>query len=71
MTLEELTNLSLTELLSQPPSISKALVVAMSGLYFDGGHHKQWFLEKVIEALDSDLAMVLNEFGDWKDGIAP
>lgn len=71
MTITELMNLGIDELLGQPPSVSKALAIAMSGLYFDGGHHKQWFLEKVIEALDSDLAMVLNEFGEWPGGIAP
>ncbi len=71
MTLKELLDLRIGELEKLPPSISKALALAINGLYFDGGHHKQWFLEQVIEALGSDLAMVLTEIGNWEDGIAP
>ena len=51
-TVIDLLDLGLDELCKQPPSTEKALALAITGLYCDGGHHKQWFLEKVIEALE-------------------
>ena len=51
MTVMELLDLEIDELGKQPPSIEKARAWAIIGLYIDGAHHKQWFLEQVIEAL--------------------
>ena len=49
--------------------------LAVSGLLTDGGHHKQWFLEEILKALDYDLATIRQNLAiqgyDWEDGIAP
>lgn len=70
-TAESFLNMSLGEMEKQPPSYELALAWAIDGLYCDGGCHKQWFLERIIEALGDDLACVVVSHGDWEDGIAP
>ena len=35
--------------------IEKAKELATNGLQTDGGHHKQWYLEEILKALDVDL----------------
>ena len=57
-----------------PPGQEKAAQWAVYGLFTDGGHRKQWFLEQVLVALDVDLADVIIQFeedGEWEPGIAP
>lgn len=61
-----------------PLSVEKAVNHAIGGLLTDGGHHKQWALEKVLESLGIDLdelRSVLSEGEDggydWEEGIAP
>lgn len=47
---------------------------AVEGLLTDGGHHKQWYLERILEALGYDLIQIQNELQpsyDWEEGIAP
>jgi len=56
--------------------VEKAQELAVDGLFTDGGHHKQWYLERVLEALGVDLqAMRLEQLQegwmDWEEGIAP
>jgi deoxyribodipyrimidine photolyase len=55
--------------------IEKAIDLATDGLLRDGGHHKQWFLEEILKALDVDLDqlrkdLLANDY-DWEEGIAP
>jgi hypothetical protein len=53
----------------------KAKEYAISGLLTDGGHHKQWCLERVLEALGYDLEQIRAELQkddyDWEPGIPP
>jgi len=53
----------------------KAKEYAICGLLTDGGHHKQWCLERVLEALGLDLEIIRKELQaedyDWEPGIAP
>ncbi len=55
--------------------IEKIRELAIDGLLTDGGHHKQWYLEKIIVELGFDLEKIrekLNEEDyDWEKGIAP
>ncbi len=63
-----------------PLSVARAVNFAISGLLNDGGHHKQWALEQVLESLGIDLKELRSvlmesenedEQYDWEDGIAP
>lgn len=56
---------------SDDKRLSNAINLAIEGLFCDGGHHKQWYLEEVLRALGVDLAVVLMDEGDWEDGKAP
>lgn len=49
------------DILKMPNGEEKAKQLAISGLLFDGGHHKQWFLERIIEALGYSLDDVRRE----------
>jgi len=56
--------------------IDKALSLGEEALYTEGGHHKQWYIERIMEALGADLedmAQVLTRWGrgEWEKGIAP
>ena len=56
--------------------VEKAQELAVDGLFTDDGHHKQWYLERVLEALGVDLqAMRLEQHEEkwlvWDEGIAP
>ncbi len=55
--------------------IAKAIDMATEGLINDSGHHKQWYLEQVLLALDVNLdtlrAELLSEDYDWETGIPP
>lgn len=62
------------EVLQQIIDKEKAKELAVEGLLTDSGHHKQWFLERILEALGYDLAQIYDELQpdyDWEDGIAP
>lgn len=58
-----------------PNGIEKAKEYAVAGLVTDGAHHKQWCLERVLEALGFDLAQLRAnlkaEDYEWDEGIAP
>ena len=48
----------------------------IEGLLTDGGHHKQWFLEKILsQYLAHNLDQIRKELQDegfeWEPGIAP
>lgn len=53
----------------------KIVDLCLRGLYIDGGHHKQWFLEEILKLIidvDSfNTLQYVKEMGDWEDGIAP
>lgn len=66
--------MNLAYILALPQSKEKAMSLAINGLLTDGSHHKQWFLERILEALGYDLAQIRDELlpeYDWEDGIAP
>lgn len=58
-----------------PPGPDKAIQLVVSGLLTDGGHHKQWFLERIAEALGYSVDYLrekLQELDyDFDEGIAP
>jgi hypothetical protein len=60
---------------AMPIGPEKAALHAVNGLMIDGGHHKQWSLARVLEALGVDLSQLrdsLTAMGyDFDDGIAP
>jgi len=49
--------------------------VAIGGLLTDGGHHKQWYLEKILGLVVDDVDAVKQELllegYEWEAGIAP
>ena len=49
--------------------------VIVAALETDGGHHKQWYLEQLLEMLGFDKEAVRREEEkqdySWEDGIAP
>ena len=49
--------------------------LAINGLETDGAHHKQWYLEQILIALDLNLEQLHSEEQsndyDWEPGIAP
>ena len=65
----------LTTVFSMPPGTVKAALLATYGLTIDGAHHKQWFLEQIIESLGVSLPQLREQAikGDWEweAGIAP
>lgn len=57
--------------------MEKVVYLAIQGLYVDGGHHKQWYVERILEAAGVDLeelhrvtTMECNA-PDWEKSIAP
>jgi len=57
------------------PEVKKIFNLAVDGLLTDGSHHKQWYLEQIIEVLrieKKDLRQWLREQDyDYDDGTAP
>lgn len=57
--------------------LEKVVYFAIEGLYVDGAHHKQWYLERILEASGVDLnelkrIVTLEENAlEWEKGIAP
>ena len=49
--------------------------LCLKGLYTDGAHHKQWYLEEILRAATSEetlgILKYVKEMGDWEDGVAP
>jgi len=69
-------DVSLDDVLNMEPSAEKAIQLAVYGLCTDGGHHKQWFLEQILEALGIDprepsKALTEDGYEPWEPGIAP
>lgn len=55
--------------------IMDAIDFLLDGLLTDGAHHKQWYIEQALLALNIDLKTIAAELalGDcaWEPGIAP
>ena len=66
---------SLKEILDLPSGPEKAILLCADGLLTDGAHHKQWYLERILEALGVDLKQVWETMQadgyDLEEGIAP
>jgi len=46
--------------------------ICVEGLCTDGGHHKQWYLEKILKKLmEPSVFEKLRKHLDWEGGIAP
>lgn len=57
---------------NRPTFLNMARTFAIDALYTDGAHHKQWYLEKILELLSVNLKAVRIEQGEWtKKGIEP
>ncbi len=69
--------MGIEDILKMPNGEEKAKELAISGLLGQVGEgwHKQWYLERILEALGYDLAKIREELQsedyDWEDGIAP
>ena len=50
------------ELLPKPEPMEKAKDLAIDGLFTDGAHHKQWYLEQILETLGINLDQLAEEF---------
>jgi hypothetical protein len=63
------------ELLPEPELIEKLRDLAIDGLLTDGGHHKQWYLERIVETLGINMDQLVEEIeslgGELEPGIAP
>ena len=44
--------------------------LSLDALYTDGAHHKQWYLEHILNNVCKVLALGVGD-KDWEDGIAP
>ncbi len=59
----------------QKDAVQSAIDFAISGLLTDGGHHKQWYLERILLDLGVDLVELKRELAgddyEWEPGIAP
>ena len=49
--------------------IETAANLAIDGLYIDGSHHKQYYLEQILDALNYNLLSVRDSEGEWEPGI--
>lgn len=67
--------MKLVDILAMPNGLDKAKELAIDGLLTDGGWHKQWFLEKILESLGVDLVTLRKELQtedyDWEPGTPP
>ena len=69
--------LSLGKIMDLEPGNRKAIALAEHGLFYDGGHYKQWFLEQVLLALGIDVDALDakwiqdEEYGSFERGISP
>jgi len=74
-------NIGFDDVARLPPGLEKAAQWLEYALGWPGEHHKQWFMERALEALEVDLAPLAEELrelgsgtvdGDaWRPGIAP
>lgn len=52
--------------------VKAALVLALEGLTTDGAHHKQYYLERIVETLGVSIEKFTEQNGvEWERGIAP
>ena len=67
--------MTFSEILAMPKGQDKAIALATEGLMIDGTHHKQWFLERILEALEINLSalreVLQGQDYDWEDGTEP
>jgi hypothetical protein len=67
--------MTLDELRHVLPGQAKAIELAIRGLGTDEAHHKQWYLEQILEALGMNLGTLRLEAKElgwpWESGIAP
>lgn len=59
----------------------RALALAVDGIFTDGGHHKQWYLDQIVRVITGDnyeQYVATEKDGEdgpetylWEEGIAP
>lgn len=58
--------------MSQTEALRKSIAIKLllDGLHADGAHHKQYYLEKALEALvgEAGVAELKNSDGYWEEG---
>jgi len=61
-----------------PPQLNvmSAIALTVAGLTTDGAHHKQWYLEQILEKLGANVVLIRKELHrkngySWDDGVAP
>ena len=65
--------MTIAQITAMPNDKAKIIALATAGLLADDTH-KQWFLERLLEALDIDLVALkqkLRQDYDVEDGVAP
>jgi hypothetical protein len=54
---------------------AKVEELCTDGLLTDGGHHKQWYLEQILETIGVDLTDLRTQLVDkgyaWEPGVEP
>lgn len=45
--------------------------LCLAGLYTDGAHHKQWYLEQILMLVGFDLKSLQRQDYAWDEGIPP
>jgi len=45
--------------------------LCIKGLCTDGGHHKQWYLEQILDKVAHTKIEKLKEENHWDEGIPP
>lgn len=71
--------MNITLLLEQPAGTEKAKELMIRALINTEAHHKQWYIERALEALGVDLEELRKEAGEddgneaypWPEAIAP
>lgn len=66
--ISQVNDLSFKDIEEMPQGREKAIAEACAGLVVDGAHHKQYALEKVLEALGVDMDYLREHFY-WDEGI--
>ena len=55
--------------------VTDIIQLCFEGLHCDGGHHKQWYLEKILERVTSPQMFedLKNDekYGEWESAVAP
>ncbi|KKL78792.1 hypothetical protein LCGC14_2021330 [marine sediment metagenome] len=55
--------------MSKKRKLAEIMELAKDGLFTDGGHHKQWFLEEIFKLAGGEIDEEMQQ--EFEEGIAP